>query len=110
MGADTTLDSVEDVDSEDCNRKEENDGDDEKGNEAEDPGRKGSVACATLRDHGDKNDSNEWACATTTLISACSSDLATLLAARSSDFAKILAVRSSDFAAFLAACSSEFSE
>ena len=99
MGADTTLDSVENVDSGDCNRKEENQGDGERGNEAEDPGRKGSVVCATLRDHGDKNDSNDRASAIATPNPACSSDLATLLAARSSDFA-----------AFLAECSSEFSK
>ena len=90
MGANTTLDIVEDRDFEDWEgKKDESDSDCEKGNEADNLEGKDSVVCVTSRDHSDGKDADDRACVIATLIFAYSSDFARLIiAAFSSEFSK----------------------
>ena len=77
VGADTTLDSVEDVDSEQEDwdeEKDEGEDDGEKGDEADDLGGKDSVVCATLRDDSDNNEFKDLTCSAATLAAETKSE------------------------------------
>ena len=79
VGADTTLDSVEDVGSDDWDEeKDESEGDGEKGDEVDDLGGRDSLVCVTLVDDSDDNDVDDWARALSTLTADINLELAAI--------------------------------